>query len=279
MEKRILDKLKQEELKILDYVVKICEDNNLEYFLIGGTLLGAVRHQGYIPWDDDLDIAMPRKDYEKFIKIFLNLDNSKYTLESGENSKVYWLPFLKVRNKNTIYQESVLKNYQGELGIWLDIFPLDNADKEVSKIQSFQFRYVKNSRYAISLKSKVIVPPKSRIKTLLFRIISLLPMKLLRFIQRKVMTINKNSNSKYVINLGSQYGMFKQTHLRDKYYPIKKLMFEGRSLNVPNNYDYILKKIYGHNYMILPPIEKRITHNPIFIKFEDGEELKFDEKI
>lgn len=279
MEKRVLDKLKQEELKILDYVVKICEENKLEYFLIGGTLLGAVRHAGYIPWDDDLDIAMPRKDYEKFIKIFLTLDNSKYVLESFENSKVYWLPFLKIRNKNTIYQESLLKDYKGELGIWLDIFPLDNADNEVSKIQSFQFRYVKNSRYVISLKSKVVVPSKSKGKTLLFKIISLLPMTFLRFVQKKVMTINKNDSSKYFINLGSQYGMAKQTHLREKYYPTKKLTFEGRNLNVPNDYDYILKKIYGNNYMELPPIEKRITHNPMFIKFEDGEELRFDEKI
>ena len=109
MDKDILQKLKEEQLKVLDYIVKVCEENSLEYFLIGGTLLGAVRHRGYIPWDDDLDLAMPRKDYEKFIKIFLNQDNGKYILDTNNHSKYYWLPFLKVRNKNTIYQENLQK--------------------------------------------------------------------------------------------------------------------------------------------------------------------------
>ena len=171
MDKDILQKLKEEQLKILDYIVKICEENSLEYFLIGGTLLGAVRHRGYIPWDDDLDLAMPRKDYEKFIKIFLNQDNGKYILDTNNHSKYYWLPFLKVRNKNTIYQENLQKNYKGNLGIWVDIFPLDNGNKEISKLQSFQFRFVKNSRYLISMKCDVGVPKKSKGKTLIFKLL------------------------------------------------------------------------------------------------------------
>lgn len=279
MDKDILQKLKEEQLKVLDYIVKICEENSLEYFLIGGTLLGAVRHRGYIPWDDDLDLAMPRKDYEKFIKIFLNQDNGKYILDTNNHSKYYWLPFLKVRNKNTIYQENLQKNYKGNLGIWVDIFPLDNGNKKISKLQSFQFRFVKNSRYLISMKCDVLVPKKTQGKTLIFKLLTILPKKFWVWLQNTIMKLNHNDNSKYFINLGSQYGMFKQTHLKDKYYPSKKLEFEGRMLNVPKDYDYVLTKIYGKDYMELPPVEKRITHNPMYIKFEDGKELEFDEKI
>ena len=93
-----LIKLKKEEIKILDYFVQICEKYNLNYVLVGGTLLGAVRHKGYIPWDDDLDVAMPRKDYEKFLKSFKETD--KYILDCNTITK-YWMPIAKIRNKKT----------------------------------------------------------------------------------------------------------------------------------------------------------------------------------
>lgn len=272
-----MKKLRKTQIDILDYIVSLCEKNNLEYFLCGGTLLGAVRHKGYIPWDDDLDIAMPRKDYEKFISIFNN--NDKYILDTYGMNRNYWLPFIKVRNKNTFCIESLQKDYSGNNGIWVDIFPLDNGNSEESIFQKFQFRMVSILRASISLKVGIKISNLNFIKKVLCFIFRIFSVKFLHKLQRKIMMFNLDDNSKYFINLGSQYGYKKQTHLKEKYYPVKKISFEGKKYNVPNDYDYVLTKIYGKNYMQLPPVEKRVTHNPLKIIFEDGEEVVFDEKI
>ena len=92
-------------------------------------------------------------------------------------------------------------------------------------------------------------------------------------ISQKIMKFNKNQDSGYFVNLGSQYGINKQTHLKNKYYPKKNIIFRKKIYSVPNDYDYVLTKIYGQNYMELPPIEKRVTHNPLSIKFEGEEEI------
>ena len=277
MKNLYLTKLKKAELEILDYIIKICDENNLTYFMIGGTLLGAVRHKGYIPWDDDIDIAMPRKDYDIFIKKFKA--NEKFILDCNEYNPSYWLPFAKVRNVKTIYREKAQENYQGEEGIWVDIFPLDNSNKENSFILMLRAKLVFFFRSAIGVKAKIDLAKKTKVKDFIIKLFSLLPFKLLLFFQTFIMKCNKNEKSLYFINFGSQYGYKKQTHLKDKFYPPRKITFQNRQLNAPNDYDFVLKKIYGENYMKLPPVEKRITHSPSFIQFEDGEEFNFNEKI
>ena len=94
--------------KILDEIVRICDNYNLRYFLIGGTLLGAVRHKGYIPWDDDLDISMPRKDYNQFIEIAKKQLSQNFKLDCKYTNNKYWLPFIKVRMKDTSFDENSL---------------------------------------------------------------------------------------------------------------------------------------------------------------------------
>ena len=137
MKKEILDKLHITHIKILDEIVRICDENKLNYFLIGGTLLGAVRHKGFIPWDDDLDIAMPRKDYDKFLNIAKKQINNNYILEYNKTNRKYWLPFAKVRLKNTLYVENTIKNYETNKEIWVDIFPIDNVKKDLSLLSPF----------------------------------------------------------------------------------------------------------------------------------------------
>jgi len=124
-----LKRLQNIEYEILQEIVRICEKNNLSYFLIGGTLLGAVRHKGFIPWDDDLDIAIPRKDYEKFLKICQTQLNSDYFLHCNKTDPDYWLPFAKVRKKNTLFDEKSITSIETHKGIYNDVFPLDNAKK------------------------------------------------------------------------------------------------------------------------------------------------------
>ena len=152
MEKTLLDKLHAEQVKILDVIHKICLENELNYFFIGGTLLGAVRHKGFIPWDDDLDIAMPREDYNKFIKIVSKMQSDKYIIDYSKNNKRYWLPFIKIRNKNTIYEEEAQKDYLGNKGIWVDIFPLDNGLENKQILLSKQ-KKIKKINAALQVKN------------------------------------------------------------------------------------------------------------------------------
>lgn len=278
MEKRILDKLHKTEINILDEIVEICKKNNLEYFLVGGTLLGAVRHKGFIPWDDDLDIGMPREDYEKFLKIAKNELKENYILDCYKNNKKYWLSFAKIRIKNTEYVEKDVAQYSTENGIWVDIFPLDNTKKENSLILKVQWQIIK--LFKIIASNKLQVEQKvTNIKEFIRKVVrKITNIQTLMSVFNKIMKLQNNKNNKYFINFGSQYGIKKQTHLKEKYMPTKELEFEGKMYKVPNDSDYVLTKIYGKNYMQLPPIEKRVTHNPVSIKFEDGEEIIFDEQ-
>lgn len=99
MENDYLRNLHSTMIEILDEFDRICNKHNLTYFLIGGTLLGAVRHKGFIPWDDDMDLAMPREDYEKFINVYYKELNDKYYLDNFNNNKLYYLNFSKIRKK------------------------------------------------------------------------------------------------------------------------------------------------------------------------------------
>lgn len=279
MEQKHLKKLHDVQTEIMDEIAKVCEEKHLTYFLIGGTLLGAVRHKGFIPWDDDLDIAMPRKDFDIFIKECQNYLDSKFELDYISTNNKYWLPFAKIRNKNTIYQENVQEFYHGKKGIWVDIFPLDyvqNSGLEKTKRREYYIKKIKATLYLKNLRK--INSNDSIKKKIAITFIKLIPNKLIHFIINKLMKGDSNETYEYFVNFGSQYGEKKQTHLKQKYFPAIELEFEGRMYKVPRDYDYVLRKIYGNDYMQLPPTEKRITHNPIKMKFEDGEEIDFKEK-
>ena len=117
-----LYKLKSEEIKILDYFVDICDKNNLHYYLMYGTLLGAVRHKGFIPWDDDIDVCMPPEDYQQFLRIFKNDD--RFFLQTVQTDKYYHTLFAKIRENHTCMIEKENTYMPIHKGINIDIFPL-----------------------------------------------------------------------------------------------------------------------------------------------------------
>ena len=136
-----MDEIKSVELEILKYVHDFCEKNDIKYFINYGTLIGAVRHKGFIPWDDDIDICMFRKDYEKFIELF-SKDDGKYKILSLESSDKYYNNFIKVIDSKTkIEDERNYKTYDS--GIFIDIFPMDFFDdlslvEKTYKLESFK---------------------------------------------------------------------------------------------------------------------------------------------
>ncbi len=119
-------------------MVEICNEHGLKYYLIGGTLLGAVRHKGFIPWDDDIDIVMPRQDYEQFRAIVEREHGDQYHLQTPQNEPGYPEDVYKFRKKGTVYESLRARRFKIKCtGIWVDIFPLDNVPKQESAAQSF----------------------------------------------------------------------------------------------------------------------------------------------
>ena len=260
LDSKMLFKLHNIHIEILDEIVKICDRNKLDYCLIGGTLLGAIRHKGFIPWDDDLDIAMPRDSYNKFILLCKFELGKEFLLDSFIKNRGYSFSFIKIRKRNTIYEETFLQNRDVPKGVWVDIFPLDNVKHQESNLQVIQAKLTNRVKGFIMIKQnyKNYYSLKSFILFNLFRVISV---RAAFKIQEKVMTFWNNKKTRYFANLGSNYNYVKQTIPKDKYYPFVKVEFEGKLYNAPHDWDYILQRIYG-DYMQLPPIKERVTHKP-----------------
>lgn len=267
-----LEKLHLVLVEILDYVVDVCEKNNLTYFIAYGTTLGAYRHSGFIPWDDDIDIAMPRKDYEKLLELLDNSECEKYSIQNEMNEPNYFLQFAKVRKNGTVFIEEYADNIYKNTGIYIDVFPLDYLDNKDSLVFKMKYKFIKYLKHILKFKScrNLFKSNESKFKYIIDLIISipaylLSNKKMLKFI-KKLSTSNGLENSKYFVQFDSSTrGAILE---RSIYLPSKKINFVNKSYFAPGNTEEYLKMHYGEDFMELPPIEKRHTHVPIEIKFE-----------
>ncbi len=262
-DQKTLDRLHEVLQEILDEFVKICDENKLTYFLIGGSYIGALRHSGFIPWDDDMDVGMPRMDYEKFIDICATKLNSKYYLDCYQTNPDYYLPFAKIKKNNTIIDEAFTHKLNNHKGIFIDIFPLDNVDKNNFglRIRAVIAKAITDTlAYKYGLKEL-----KHSVHPGVSRILAIFSKKRLKKMQTKLVTYCKNDNSKYMCDIAYGYGYQKELIERCHVLPTRELPFAGKKYSCMHD-DMFLKKIYG-DYMTIPPIEKRRTHKPLNISF------------
>lgn len=260
MKEIVVGDMKKIQINILDLVAKYCNKENLRYFLAYGSLLGAVRHKGYIPWDDDIDILMPRPDYEKFVKNF-NIDIEEYKVYAHSNDPEYNLPFAKVSYNKTLLIEKTDIKFD-KIGINIDIFPIDGLpDSEIE--QKKIVKSITMQRNLLNVKSISISSERLLYKNIILYLgkffFSLLNYrKIIEKINHKA-TMLSYDQSKYVGCLVWNYG-YKEIMTKNIFSNQTELEFEGKNYCVPGGYNEFLVNIYG-DYMKLPPESERATHH------------------
>lgn len=262
MDNEMLRKVQAELLGILKSIDKVCKENSIQYFLDSGTLIGAIRHHGFIPWDDDLDIGMLREDYEKFNKIAQMELGDSYFWQTWETDPEYAMPFGKVRKKNTIYLEMNSHVFK-ENGFFVDILPYDFAPEDLNE-RALLKKNQKTVHRKLLMKSGYkpwIVEGKKDYK----RRLGYIPYQVLSLLSSRDQLINQYNSITFSVS--SRKTVYEQTGRM--YYPLEWMRktilveFEGEMFPAVSHYHEWLTTAYG-DYMTPPPEDQRENRHQIY---------------
>ena len=250
------EEIKEVELGVMDYIHNLCQKENINYSLAYGTLLGAVRHKGYIPWDDDVDISLKRDEYDKLYQAVLRDNDPIYKVASWENDARYPYPFYRVYDARTVYENNYIEN-DIDLGICVDVFPFDyyaDVNKEMAKLDTYR-RLSVYTLYGIHSKNAGL---KNIIRYLLVLVFRLTRVKTWnKKMNLLSMQANDNDSIDYLMENKRTSTKFEKT-LLDK---VMDSPFEDRTYKIPEASHQILSAIYGDDFMEIPPVEKRVKHD------------------
>lgn len=256
-------------IKDLDNIFKT---NNLRYYLGGGSALGAIRHQGFIPWDEDLDINMPRKDCEKLVEIFKNNKeiNEKYYLCENSYDNEFDVNYLRIKLKGTSFKEYLYKDYSKD-GVFIDIFPVENMYNNpiLRKFHGLLVTinlficstvriYEKKEKY-LKFKGDKKYTKTIKIKAFIGKLLSFFSLNKWLRISKKIMSSCKNENSKYISVPTGKRHFFGEMYERKDIFPVKYKKFENIELPVANKNEKYMEKMFG-DYMKIPKPEDREKH-------------------
>ena len=246
-------------LRMMDYIDKFCKENKIRYFLYGGTLIGAIRHKGYIPWDDDIDICMLREDFDRFISTFHDTEG-RYRVISSENMK-YYIATPKVIDCNTVLYENVANGT--EIGVFIDVFPLDSCFDDFTLAERYA-NIIGKYRNVVTIKNLLFTKDRSAVKNfalLLAKIgVLFIPR---RYAIKKIEELSKKykyKETKYVGQFTTMTYGSREIYERVWFSNTIDVPFEDSFFSAPKDYNNVLKTEFG-NYMKLPPKEKQITHH------------------
>ena len=274
-------------IDVLSVFIRICEAQGLRYFCAGGTAIGAVRHQGMIPWDDDIDVFMPRPDYDRFLALAAHSMPEGYEVLSPYAAKDYPMYFAKMCNARTTLLEN--ERIPCVFGLYIDIFPLDGAcdDVETCYREKHRFKRLMNKLEAVSTRNSfgeyVGLLTKRRewgrfaVKTVAFCCRSWLR----RWLLKQMDSIAYGHD----YALSSRVVTYSGAYQRQEIYPKAWLetpqmfAFEGIMVNLPHDYDAYLRHFFG-DYMTLPPVEQRASHHQkVFFDLDKRLDLKAIKRI
>lgn len=258
--------LQKVDLNIVKEVVRICDIYKLKYYIIGGTLLGAIRHKGFIPWDDDIDLAMPREDYEKFLEIASNEINKNFKIVNFKNDPLYQYYITRILDLNTKVTESRIGNDYRNTYASIDVFPIDGTPN-YTLIRNIYYLRVMSHRAIMSLcyKDSIDRSRKRSIKEqILLYIMEKLPIEKMTTPYKQKCKIDKLLKSQKIDNsnyIGTIMGAYRTREIVPKEYfgEGEFYEFEGIKLRGPSLYHEYLTHMYG-DYMKLPPESERKTH-------------------
>ena len=269
-----LDELHSIELEILKNVAAFCENNGIRYYLCGGTLLGCIRHNGFIPWDDDIDITMPRPDYIKFIETFNKTDNI-YKVKSPKTESKWYGAHARVEDTRTIIDDDLF-GYKDE-GVFIDVFPIDGAPADERERKHFWF--IKNTLMRIYAASQLRFTIShyyadkpvcfSALRTGIRTMVKFLSIPAARLIGHffNLIQIVEARASKYDVDKTEYIGCstcpicgYSECIKGKPFLKMKKRLFEGEFFSTPDDYEEYLSNLYG-DYMKLPPKNKQVAHH------------------
>ncbi len=240
--------LRNIQLKLLEglrHFDKICKANGINYWLSSGTCLGAIRHGGFIPWDDDIDVEMLREDYLKFVEVFA--EDEHFVLQTYKNDLYYTQPFPKFRSKDIIVDEGsgvADRNYKYK-GLFIDVFVMESSSRLVATFCHLLVGAMRHLGYRIKKRNKAIDILYWCIKKCVYGLIE---------ISRLSCFFNNGNTLRHTLGTGVECNVRK----KDEIFPLGSVTFEGVVVPIPGNYDEYLKRMFG-NYIEIP---KDIhTHN------------------
>lgn len=271
-----LKRVQSAELQILQDFLKLCSDNGLRCFGIAGSGIGAVRHQGFIPWDDDFDIALPRDDYEQFLALAKEKLSDRYLLMNFEENNNYPLMTTRLMIRGTKFREDALKNIDCPLGIFLDIYSFDNIpdDERLFRKQA-RSAFIWSKLLILRSIPFPVLPfkgPKATFAHAVCAIVHCL-MAITRVPKRylynkcyeastRYRDMNDSKRLTYLCDTNAYMNIIK----RDDVFPVVYMPFENLMVPFPNNLHDYLTGMYG-DYLTLPPVEKRKNHYPYELDF------------
>ena len=259
--------LHKEEIRILEKVLEICKSNNIRFYMLGGTMLGAIRHKGFIPWDDDIDLGFPRKDYDKFIQLCKKEKNDIFDIITNEDEESEYNYVCKIQSKNVKITQKCCRETK-TFGAWIDVFPMDGLpeNKIILKIHKLRLRLHRGLWKLTDNGGNIGVDSTSRTK--LENLVIKIGLKInIGKLFNKKNQLNKIDNllrkydfdkCSYNVNYFGAY-KFRETFPKRIYQDITDYDFEGLKVPGPTDYDFYLTQLYG-DYMTPPDKNNRNKH-------------------